>query len=632
MHIPMACNKCGRKFKVPESAAGRKAKCPDPKCGAIVLVPASSSAQAEKPGENTPFVDAESPDEELPPAPRPIRARSRRAEPPPLPPLESAVQPTQQRRLRRKRWITGSIIAVPVLLAGAAFLIIFGPLWFKRSEIDQARADLARFVDTQQKIAKKLDSANDATSFASAIDALTDSVNQFKTIFAKYEVLKKEGAEPAGSDLRGLATNAGKAMGINCAAARNSALKFNTSPTVITAFEKLQAAIASAASPDTDGSTEQAGANEATPLVELLEQLPNEKRPSGSDDTLKLAQASNWCQKELVGRRASWNVPSPYIHWYPDGSGKNNALLDGFVPPIALWGRDSFLRFTTRHSFGPEDERMPTSNVEAKGTYYRFEMIRLDDRRAATLDDSVKAGGVEISFRINAVELRRGIVQIEVNAVEFVGPRSGAKNSGSDKNPGQEARPTQARYSGGTTPLLELLEQLPKDRRPADYGDTLKLAQANDWFMKNLAGKWASWNAPSPVLKFAADGKGTYNAMLSGSIPISNLFAGDGESDVYYLLYVEKKRTFEGEQPEEAKPKAGRGRYRFDVTDLSDKAAQRLRESGSGGAPAVTFKVVSVTINETGMQYPLGKTLKPRTGSPWFLLLRVMVDDVKTGD
>lgn len=47
MPISVACSTCGSKFKAPDSAAGRKAKCP--KCGAALVVPHAPLANVSPP-------------------------------------------------------------------------------------------------------------------------------------------------------------------------------------------------------------------------------------------------------------------------------------------------------------------------------------------------------------------------------------------------------------------------------------------------------------------------------------------------------------------------------------------------------------------------------------------------------
>jgi len=176
------------------------------------------------------------------------------------------------------------------------------------------------------------------------------------------------------------------------------------------------------------------GKGGATTLVELLEKLPKDRWPTDFNDTLKVAQANNWYQKNLVGQRASWNLPSPYVDWHPNESGKIDVVLEGFSPPIMLFGRGCRLYIVKRNTIGGQDvDRRPASRDEMDGGHYRFDVKGLDDQAATVLQGLVKAGSVRVSFSIKSVGHSGGGVEIEVDGVAIEGPASRAENPSDSK-------------------------------------------------------------------------------------------------------------------------------------------------------------------------------------------------------
>jgi hypothetical protein len=106
------------------------------------------------------------------------------------------------------------------------------------SDADRFARELDQIIQAQGKIAKQFDTATDASGFAEALDALTESTEQLTSLLEKGEQVQEDGPQ----DLQKRAEAAGTAWGVNYAAANAVLSKFGTSPSVIKSWNRLQPA------------------------------------------------------------------------------------------------------------------------------------------------------------------------------------------------------------------------------------------------------------------------------------------------------------------------------------------------------------------------------------------------------
>lgn len=141
-------------------------------------------------------------------------------------------------------------------------------------------------------------------------------------------------------------------------------------------------------------------------------------------------------------------------------------------------------------------------------------------------------------------------------------------------------------WSGGpgeTTPLIELLDKLPKDRRPRDVSDTLRYEQATAWLKDNVVGKHASFDKVKPrSFKFKSEGSGRYTA--------TGFY--DQSTGLYGLspFYMRLADFDDG----------GKYDVGFTLSGLSEKAAENLRSWPEGNPFELTFKIKSARLSTNG--------------------------------
>lgn len=144
----------------------------------------------------------------------------------------------------------------------------------------------------------------------------------------------------------------------------------------------------------------------------------------------------------------------------------------------------------------------------------------------------------------------------------------------------------------GVIPLAELLGKLPKDLWPQSIGDSLKWAQAEDWYKKNIVGTRASWSfAPRGGVTFKPDANGKFNAVLYGETgkPERIKFGG-----VEFPYEMERSLV----------------RFQLTVNGLSTEAAEKLRSIPREKALEITFTVKAVQ-RPSDLQFPPVPTIVP---------------------
>jgi hypothetical protein len=172
-------------------------------------------------------------------------------------------------------------------------------------------------------------------------------------------------------------------------------------------------------------------------------------------------------------------------------------------------------------------------------------------------------------------------MRFHVNASVILGllvlvPLSGC-SGGSESNQTRGSSGGESRGEGGTTPLLELLGKLPRERWPKDYADSLKYEQATAWLKDNVIGQRVSFSGvKARKFKFKSEGGGTYRA--TGHY--------DEGTNLYGLRHYLTISDVDD----------GLNDHGFKVSGLSEKDAEKLRAWPEDKPLELTFKIQNARI------------------------------------
>lgn len=100
--------------------------------------------------------------------------------------------------------------------------------------------EFKRFVEEQQKLAQELDAVSDPASLVQALDKLTGSANQLKSILAKDKQVRATQSAAHEKEAYDAGFEAGKTFAANYRTAADAVPKYNTDPNVVAAWEKLR--------------------------------------------------------------------------------------------------------------------------------------------------------------------------------------------------------------------------------------------------------------------------------------------------------------------------------------------------------------------------------------------------------